>query len=87
MTKSPLVNINKIELLEMNFGDACQEVLNGKHIRRLEWEDKNARLALINEQLHVYRSDDKKFHPLIVGSGDIAGDDWVVIDEKEITVD
>ena len=87
MDKSPMVNIKKVEFSRMNFGQAMQEVLNGKHVRRLEWaEDKNARLALINEKLHVYKSEDKMFHPLIVGSGDIAGDDWIVTEENDITI-
>jgi len=78
MDKSPVISLKKAEFLKMNFGDAMQEVLKGRHVRRLEWtEDRNARFALVNDQLMVYKSDDKKFHPLIVGSGDIAGTDWV----------
>ncbi len=87
ISKVTPTEINKMTFTEMNFGDATQETLKGKHVRRLEWEeDRNARVALINDQLMVYRSDDKKFHPLIVSSGDIAGEDWIITEEKDITI-
>lgn len=73
------------KFLQMSFGDALNEILKGRHIRRLEWEDKAARLALIDEKLMVFRLDDKMFHPLIVSFGDIAAKDWVVAEEVQPT--
>jgi len=74
------------EIPQMNFGDAMNEVLKGRHVRRLEWEERNARFAIMDNQLMVYKEEDKKFHPLIVSTGDIAGEDWVVTEEKEVTI-
>jgi len=86
MNQSPGTGIDKVTFSKMSFGDAMKEALEGKYVRRLEWEDKNARLVIIDEKLMVYRSDDKKFHPLIVSSGDIAGDDWIITEEKDIII-
>ena len=80
------MGIEELEYLEMDFGEAMQEVLKGRHVRRLEWEDRNARLALINEQLMIFEPEDKMFHPLIISSGDLAGTDWVVTEEKTRTI-
>jgi hypothetical protein len=50
--------------------------------QRLEWPDKGAYITIQNEYLMVYRTDDKKLHPLIVSTGDIRGMDWVKKGEK-----
>ena len=63
----------------MTFGQAMQEVAIGKRVRRLEWAQKETYLALNNNQLSIFKPEDKNLHPLIVSLGDILGDDWVIV--------
>jgi hypothetical protein len=64
----------------MTFGKALKEVAAGKKIRRVEWLKDGTYLALDpKDQLSIFKTEDKKLHPLIVTSGDILGEDWVII--------
>jgi len=63
----------------MDFGEAMNEVASGKKVRRLEWTDKEIHLILSNEQLMIFKPEDKRLHQLIVTLGDICGKDWVVV--------
>ena len=80
----------KVEVLQqpnykiMGFGSAMAEVLKDKRVRRQEWEDKDVYLCLVQEQLMIYKTEDKLYHPLIITAGDIAGTDWEVIKEKTV---
>ena len=66
----------------MDFGSAMFEVLKGNKVRRQEWEDEGVYLVLQNEQLMIFKTEDKMLHPLVVTSGDIAGQDWAIIEER-----
>lgn len=81
-----MMKFDETEYLQMDFGAAMKEVLKGKHVRRLEWRDKNVRLAFVDEKLMIYETEDGMFHPLVVSSGDIAGVDWVVTEKMERTI-
>lgn len=65
----------------LNFGSAMNEVLNGKKVRRLDWKDEGVYLVIKDERLLIFKTDDGSFDTLIVSAGDIAGTDWVVIEE------
>ena len=73
-TSSPAIIVN-----EMSFADAVKEVIAGKKIQRLEWKDKNAYGFLNGELLSLHKSDNLN-HKWIVSLGDLAGEDWIVID-------
>ena len=61
-----------------NFGDAMGLIAKGYQVRRLEWEDENVRVALVMEKIMIFLSEDNKFHPFIINTGDLYGNDWVV---------
>jgi hypothetical protein len=68
----------------MDFGSALQEALKDRKIRRLDWKDKDVYLAVKDEQLMIFKTDDSMLHPLIVSVGDITGTDWVVVEEDRV---
>jgi hypothetical protein len=69
----------KSDWSQMNFYSALKELVEGRRVRRLEWEDKDIYLTFHNEQLMIFLTKDKMLHQLIVQLGDVVGEDWVVI--------
>jgi len=74
-TSPTVVEVKKIT---MTFAQALDALVDGKKVRRLDWEDEGFYLELFKEELIVYRPDDKQRHPLIVSLGDITREDWVI---------
>lgn len=66
----------------MNFTEAFEALVTGKKVRRLDWEDQNIYVKMVNEQVMIYTPSDKMMHPLVVSLGDIEGIDWVVVGGK-----
>jgi quercetin dioxygenase-like cupin family protein len=71
---------------EMGFGEAMQVVLKGGKVTRECWGDSNATVQFGQEYVfmradvvHLHKADGSE-HKLIVGSGDVSGEDWVEID-------
>jgi len=79
-----VTEVKVIEPQQMSFGDTMKEILNGRQVRRLAWEDKKVRLALVDDKLRIFKTEDSMFHPLIISTGDIAGEDWVVTEEIRV---
>ncbi len=65
---------------QLDFFEALREVSLNKCITKLEWNEPNCYLKLVDGRLVIYKPDTKLFHPLIVSDGDMAGEDWIVID-------
>ena len=65
---------------QMDFGSAIRRVAKGRHVKRLNWDDK-IKIALIDERLMVFSTYDDQWHPLIVHAGDLHGKDWVVVNK------
>lgn len=63
---------------KMDFGQAMKEVLNGKQVRRLDWENPDHKYALIDGHLVVYDPKKKIWHKVLLNDGDLSGNDWVV---------
>jgi len=63
----------------MSFCDALKLVAEGKKITKLEWNDESVYLILHKDKVHIHTPSDKMLHPLIVTTGDILGDDYIVI--------
>jgi hypothetical protein len=61
------------------FWDALKATLDGKKIRKLEWEDDSIYCALVDEKLCI-RMPDQKFHAWQLQAADMLGDDWVIIE-------
>lgn len=63
--------------LQMNFPAALQEVIDGKRVTRLEWNDPNIYVLLWNGYLSIKNY--TGYHRLLVGDGDLFSDDWIVV--------
>ena len=61
----------------MTFPEALAEVIKGKHITKLEWDDEGTYLYL-QDTLCIHFSNSKDT-PLIVSDGDMIGMDWIVV--------
>jgi hypothetical protein len=68
----------KKENIEIDFPNAIREVLLGKKITKLEWNDPEFYILLQDGYLRIHKPDNK-FYDLIVSDGDMNGTDWVVI--------
>ncbi|MCZ7405410.1 MAG: DUF2829 domain-containing protein [Candidatus Methanoperedens sp.] len=83
--ESPKMSPQSIDLTNptITFAQCLTMLVAGKKCRRLAWEDKGVYVVIQNEQVMLYKTDDKKLHPLIVSIGDIEGTDWIVVESKE----
>ena len=67
--------------ITMSFPDAMREIIKGKSIARISWANKDYCL-LKDGWLTVYIND--KFQKWLVSDGDMEGQDWFVIEAKQI---
>lgn len=77
ISRSP-VPVKKIEML--TFADALREVLNGKKLTRVVWNDVQTFILLKGEFLTIHIGG--KYHQLIVSVGDMEGLDWYVLPQS-----
>lgn len=54
-------------------------LLGGKKMRRQEWPDDGTYVVMRDEILVIYKPQTKTFHPLKLSTGDMAGEDWIVV--------
>ena len=78
------MQIPRLKQAEMSFNKALDKLMNGRMVRRMEWEDPDIHLALINDVVMIYQTEDKKYYSLALSSGDILGNDWVLYEERGI---
>lgn len=73
----------------MNFPAAIQQVMKGHRVTRLEWENPEIWLIMFywgalnpkqpaGKYLSIHHADGA-MNPLVIGDGDLMGDDWVVV--------
>jgi len=67
----------------MTFGACIEKLILGERCRRVSWEDEGVYVAIQDEKVMIFKTDDKKLHPLIVSTGDITGTDWVIVGKQE----
>ena len=60
----------------MDFPDALREVIAGKKVARLEWEDKGV-YFFMDEFLSIHKADGNP--QLILSKADLLSDDYVII--------
>ena len=79
-TMSPTPKILKADTpqLGMTFPEAMKEVIDGKKVHKLEWENKEFYGFLNAEFLSLHKPDGKNYQ-WIVNDGDMMGTDWIVI--------
>jgi hypothetical protein len=86
----PQVSPAQKPTLTMNFFDALREVVKGKKITKLEWNDREFYIALFfTERLSndtpagrylCIRKPGSITQPICVSDGDLLGTDWIVIE-------
>ena len=75
-TKPVVEPIGKSET--MNFFDALKEVLAGKKIHKLEWEDKGF-YGYIKDAILTLHKPEGTDHGWIITDGDMVGTDFIVL--------
>ena len=77
--QTPTKTQNIFKDKQLTFSEALHSMIEGKkRVRRLEWRDDKVFLTFKDELLHIYKTDDKQLHPLLVCKADIVAKDWVV---------
>ncbi len=77
---SPVPKKDSTKPITMDFPAAMRELINGKNITRLEWN--NGDYCLMQDQwLRIFTTKDNKFHDWLVSEGDMVTSDWVVKSE------
>ena len=66
----------------MAFSEAMYQVIVGKKITRLEWNDKNEYGMLKEGWLQIYTKG--QFHIWKISDGDMLNSDWVVINPETL---
>lgn len=77
-TTSPIPTVSKKEEL-LTLPQALNEVIDGKKITRLAWNNDHYCL-LKDNYLELYR--EGKFHQWIINDGDLLAIDWIVVSDK-----
>ena len=77
-SQSPVVVKDEPKEKEMDFAEAIKEILEGKKVTKLEWDDPKTYLALQGGHLQIHKSKGTD-HDLIVSEGDMRGEDWVLV--------
>ena len=62
----------------LDFGEAMEIVLKGGKVSREAWNAPEEYVFLRADVVHLHKGDGSE-HKLIVGSGDLAGADWVEV--------
>lgn len=75
MDHSPIVEVQ----VTIAFPAVIQAVIDGKKITKLEWGDQEYYGLLKNGFLMLHKPDGK-FYQWIISDGDLAGQDWVILD-------
>lgn len=65
---------------ELNFIDAFKEIIIGKMVTRLEWNNPNIFCCIKDEKVMIHR--DSLYKEWIISTGDIEGEDWVLINSN-----
>jgi len=64
---------------EMKFSETIDKLLDGNQIHRKSWTDTGVFISIRDEQLKIYNPSDKSVRPLILSTGDMMGEDWVIM--------
>ena len=67
-----------IEVKKMDFPEAIRQVIKGKSVTKLEWQNHEFYVNLEDGYLKLHKPDGKSYN-LIVSDGDLMGEDWLLI--------
>lgn len=74
---SPRSAITAPVVQQMNWADACKALLDHKIVKRASWPEPAAIVFMDDDRVKI-KNPDGTVHILIVSSGDMLGEDWVV---------
>ena len=60
----------------MDFGDAMRAVTDGLSVHRDTWDDKAARVQVVQGELAIFT--DGAWHPWLIQEDDVKAKDWAV---------
>lgn len=81
MSESPVPSKKK-ELKKMSFPEALLEVIKGKKITKLEWDNSETYVYTAEGFLCIHYKGDEQPHSLLVKVEDLTGLDWILINEN-----
>ena len=82
-TRSPRPRPARISTAEeMTFPDALRKVMDGRKITKIEWKDNNI-YGCMKDDILTLHNNGKDFQ-WIISSGDLMGDDWIVLQEQGV---
>jgi len=65
-----------------SFTEIIDSLLAGNKVRRQEWGNDGTYLVIENEKLMIFKPEDKQLHPLIISTGDLLGEDWIIVGDR-----
>jgi len=66
------------KITEMDFPSAMREIITGKKITKLEWDDRSI-YGELKDGFLMLRKEDGKYYQWIISEADIRGEDFVVV--------
>ena len=80
VAQSPLKETlsTKPKTKEMNFYDALKEIMEGRKVTKLEWNDPKFYGVLDDTRLKLHKPDDL-LYSWILTDGDIGGEDYIIV--------
>lgn len=64
--------------LGLDFPEAIREVINGKKITRIEWNDMGTYCFLNKDILAIHKADGKNYQ-WVINDGDLLAKDWIIV--------
>ena len=78
MDFNKIIDTTAKDVKTLNFMEALKHALEGKHIHKLEWVDKNF-YGLLKDAIMQLHKSDGKFYQWVISEGDMSGTDWIVL--------
>lgn len=80
--KSPIISVENLDgsLVPeetLTFPEAMEDVIHGKVITRLEWNDREIFCLLKSGILTIHN--ETGFHSWIINDGDMSAEDWIIL--------
>lgn len=80
MNTSPVQPVRPSKTETFDFPQAIRHIASGYKVTKLEWDNQEYYLQMVNEHLMIHKPDTKQFHDLIVSYADMIGTDYILID-------
>ena len=68
----------KDKLLQLSFSQAVSEILAGKSVTKLEWNDRDYYGVIADSRLRLHKPDGQ-LYDWILSEGDLSGKDYIIL--------